>query len=462
MRPERERTRDTVSAARPLELTELAGGKGTFLASAVPAETAAVGYLEREFAASGTATSYQAAGPLDAAGRWAFEPAGTAPFRTRVVTRRPAAADRFSGVVLVEWLNVSSGHDADVAWASAHEEITRRGHAWVGVSAQLIGVSGGPVLASTADGDQAPGLVGVDPERYGGLSHPGDGFAFDIFTQVARAARAGALLDGLAPRVVLGWGQSQSAYALVTYVNGVQPQVHGLFDGYLLHSRGLGALSLAAPGAPTGLHEPAANTPVLVRTDTAAPVLIVQAEGDLTEVLRSLGSRQDDTATIRTWELAGAAHADRHTVGTFADLLDCGVGVNDAPMHIVVKAALRALETWVRDGTPPPASPRIETTGDGVVRDGDGIARGGIRVPPVEVPVDVLSGTPGPNPSLLCQLLGSTVALPADRIAALYPSREDYLARFAACADRLIEQGFALAEDRDALLGYAQPERVAR
>ncbi|MBL7500932.1 hypothetical protein I6A84_10030 [Frankia sp. CNm7] len=430
------------------------------MASPVPAETAAAGYVEREYAAAGTATAYRADGGLTSEGRWTFEAASTAPYRTRIVVRRPAADADFSGTAVVEWLNVSSGQDADVVWANNHEEITRRGHAWVGVSAQLIGVQGGPVLASTVEGATARGLVGTDPERYDSLVHPGDGFAFDLFTQAARAVRAGTLLGGLVPRLVLAAGQSQSAYALVTYINGVEPLVRRLFDGYLLHSRGLGALNLAAPGQPAGLHELEATSPKLIRVDTAAPVLIVQAEGDLTHVLNSLGSRQDDTQTVRTWEVAGAAHADRHTIGPFADLLGCGVDVNDAPMHVVVKAALRALETWVRDGTPPATSPRIETSGGEVVRDADGIALGGIRTPPVDVPVDVLSGVPGPNPSVICQLFGSTIALPAERVAALYSSRDEYLARFEAATGRLIAAGFALPEERDALLGHAQPDRI--
>jgi hypothetical protein len=444
-------------------LAPLAGGKGVALASPVPADVAAVGYVEHEYTATGTATAFQPVGALGFDGHWELAPAGTAPYQTRVVVRRPADAGSFSGTAVVEWLNVSSGHDADVGWASAHEEITRRGHAWVGVSAQLIGVSGGPVVASTVAGADAPGLVGTDPERYGHLIHPGDGFAFDVFTQVARAVRAGGQpLGGATPTTVLAWGQSQSAYALVTYVDGVAPRLAvAPFDGYLVHSRGVGGMALALPGEPAGLTELAVATPVIVRTDTPVPVLIVQAEGDLTYVLRSLAARQEDSPTVRTWEVAGAAHADRHTLGAFADLLDCGVPVSDAPMHVVVKAALRALETWVRIGAPPASSPRIATAVGEVVRDGDGIALGGIRVPGVEAPLDVLSGVPGPDPSVICQLLGSTVPLPAERTAALYASREDYLARYTAATEALIAAGFALAEDRDALLAHAQPGRIA-
>ena len=81
--------------------------------------------------------------------------------------------------------------------------MTRQGHAWVGVSAQLIGVEGGPVLvvAPGAEGLAGKGLKAIDPARYGSLEHPGDGFSFDIFTQVARALREGGpALGGLQPR----------------------------------------------------------------------------------------------------------------------------------------------------------------------------------------------------------------------------------------------------------------------
>ena len=43
------------------------------------------------------------------------------------------------------------------------------------------------------------GLKAIDPARYGSLDHPGDAYSYDIYTQVARAVRAGAGLGGLQP-----------------------------------------------------------------------------------------------------------------------------------------------------------------------------------------------------------------------------------------------------------------------
>ena len=94
-------------------------------------------------------------------------------------------------------------------------------------------------------------------------------------------------------------------------------------------------------------------------------------------------------------------------------------------------------------------------------RNADGIALGGIRTPPVDVPVEVVSGATLPNPSTICLLLGSAKPLPAARLAQLYPSRADYLRRFTAAAEVTIKEGFALPEDRAALLAFAQPARIA-
>src|SRR5215467_5281713 len=133
---------------------------GSIIAPAcvVSFDLAAHDYVEEEFIASGTARS--------------FEPPGEEAFRTRVVVRRPADADRFSGTLVLEWLNVSTGFEADPDWAYLHEEIFRQGHAYAAVSAQALGVLGGRGLLEFP-GPPVPGLRAADPARYGELSHPG-------------------------------------------------------------------------------------------------------------------------------------------------------------------------------------------------------------------------------------------------------------------------------------------------
>jgi hypothetical protein len=461
----------TARAAGPAAtLAPLSGGHGVFMGEASSVNLKAVGYVQHEFSAAGTATSYAAVGGLNHDGSWTLAPNGHAHYTTRVLVRLPADPHKFSGTVVFEWLNVSGGLDADPEWASLHEEITRSGDAWVGVSAQAIGVMGGPVLVSVPvhvagfTGVLGKGLRRIDPARYRSLHHPGDAFSYDIYTQVARAIRTGAGLGGLRPRHVIAAGESQSAYAMVTYYNGVQPLTHQ-FDGFFVHSRGASELPLPGPGQPADLAHAVSQPAVLFRTDQSAPVLDLQSEADVIGILNSYAARQPDNAHFRLWEVAGTAHADLHLVGTVtAEAVQCGVPINNGPMHVVAKAALHALTTWVDTGRPPVHAPRLDVMAGAtpqVARASDGIALGGIRTAPVDVPVAALSGAPGPNPSVICLLLGSTVPFPAPRLHQLYSSRAAYLAQYRAAVAATITAGFALPHDRAALMAFADPSAVS-
>ena len=124
-------------------------------------------------------------GELGPDGQWRVTPSGAADFTTRVVALTPADRSQFNGTVLVEWLNVSGGIDAPAVWMMAHREIVRAGYAYVAVSAQKVGVDGGASLLGI---DMS--LKSQDPTRYASLNHPGDAFAFDIFSQVGGLIRS--------------------------------------------------------------------------------------------------------------------------------------------------------------------------------------------------------------------------------------------------------------------------------
>ena len=117
-----------------------------------------VGYREREYFVSGTATSYASASRLTTNGKWTATPHAAAPYTTRVVVRRPINPKKFNGTVIVEWLNVTGLADAGPDWTLGHNELIRDGFAWVGVSAQVAG-------ADAAKG-KVPTLVPGDPARY--------------------------------------------------------------------------------------------------------------------------------------------------------------------------------------------------------------------------------------------------------------------------------------------------------
>ncbi len=450
-------------------LQPLTGGKGIFLASASlldPNAPKDPGYREDEYSAEGTATSYVAHGDLPTDGTYALTTGSSAAYKTRIVVRRPTDPKKFNGTVLVEWLNVSGGLDAAPDYTYLHDEIVRKGYAWVGVSAQQIGISGGAVAVQIPMAESVgagKGLVSIDPARYGSLHHPGDAYSYDIFTQVARSLRAPGDLDvlgGLKPAHLLAVGESQSGFTLTTYADGVQPLTHE-FDGFFIHSRGGAAAPLGKPDAGIDIAGSITGKPTKIRTDLKVPVMMLETESDVAGVLSYLPARQDDTDRIRTWEIAGTSHVDRYQLGAIGDSFGCSAPINEGPQHFVLAAALRALNTWVLDGTAPPKAERLEVGKDGkYVEDANGIARGGVRTPPVDVPVDRLSGIADAGGSLACFLAGSTKPLSAAQLKALYPSRQDYLDRFAKATDAAIKAGFVLPEDRQAMLDLAQPDRV--
>lgn len=466
--------------------------EGDGIASPQPAASLPDGYVEEELLVSGTATSFDA-GETPDDGTWTATPGDEAEYRTRVIVRRPTDPAAFSGTVLVEWFNVSA-IEASPEWGYLSEEIGREGHAYVGVSVQAQGVEGGDALLDVeVDEDQAAGagvetdtsgLKNIDPVRYGSLTHPGDAFAFDMYRQVGQAVRERpeALLGDLDPQQVIAAGESQSAMFMTTFVNAVHP-LAPTYDGFLIHSRGSVAVPLdgefirARAGTGDAEVEEAFRRGVLVRTDLDVPVMIVAAETDLT-LLGYAHARQPDTDMIRTWEVAGTAHADaQHIRAVIGGPRDPAVGelvgceaINTGPHKEVLQAAVHHLVGWVAGGAAPPEGARIELVdGDDPVidRDEHGNALGGVRNPLVDVPVAVLSGDPPGDASIedlagggdLCVLFGSTTPFDQATLVERYGDGETYLAQFRSSAEEQVEAGFLLQPDADALVSEAEANR---
>ncbi|MFT4201032.1 alpha/beta hydrolase domain-containing protein [Gordonia sp. (in: high G+C Gram-positive bacteria)] len=430
-----------------MEFAALTAGAGHSLMSATPGpDLAARGYVETEYSARGEVDGLTAAGPAPRAG-----------FTTRVLVRRPTDPAAFSGTLVVEWLNVSSGADAAPEYTYLAEEVVRAGHAWAGVSAQYTGVQGGEAAVGIADA--AGGLAAKDPARYAGMHHPGDAYCYDLFAAVARGLRDGPLTD-LPVRTLLAVGESQSAMALTTYAVSFAA-VHDVFDGFLIHSRSIAGLPLGPVGGPADLAA-AFDGPPTTFPDIGKPVFVVQTETDVLTDFRSHLARQPDTDTVRTWEVAGCSHADLAQIGPFEEILGCPDPVNRGQQRCVLRAALRHLDAWARGGAAPPTAPPLTVVGpdeDPVFAlDEVGNVRGGVRTPCVDVPTRVLSGVVTDPVSRICALFGTTTPLPDDVLAARYTSPAAYLAAYAEAADAAIAAGFVLPEDRDELLAEATPE----
>ncbi len=465
------------------------GGKGAIVLAPSPPQAGKppavvdmkdLGYTETEFFLSGTATAYTSDPNLAADGAWKVTEAGTAPYTTRVVVRRPGDASKFNGTVLVEWLNVTGGLDAGPDWTYLQPEIVRSGAAWVGVSAQKVGVEGGGVVLG-----ENRVLKVFDPARYGDLVHPGDDFSYDMFSQAGAVVRrdAATVLGGLVPARVLALGESQSASRLTTYINAVAPTAK-VFDGYFVHSRSAAAAPLSS--APRPVVNP--PTPTLVRTDLGVPVLVFSSETDVAGARGYRKAAQPDTATFRAWEAAGTAHADAYNLGAggfdrgdqaattsyfglmrtppsnvYDGLITCTSPINTGPQTYVLRAALRALDTWVRTRQPPPSMPLLEldASGNGYVLDDAGNAKGGIRTPHVDVPVATLGGL-GQTGNPFCGLFGTTAPLDAAALRARYGSHDTYVQRFTDAARAAVSAGVLLQVDADLLVAAAKASDIAK
>jgi len=374
-----------------------------------PVDLAAAGYVEEEFHLSGLADGWATDGT----------PVATdVPYTTRVVVRRPARARDFSGTALVEWQNVTAGYDLDALWNA--ESVLRAGHAWVGVSAQRVGV------------DQ---LRAWSPARYGNLDvtdggrFTADELSYDVFTQAGRAVASGQAMGGLHPRVVLAVGASQSASRMTVLYDRVLPQQHPVFDGY----------AFVVGPAPT-------------RVGTE-PVLHVLSETDV----RSTQRRPDDDR-YRRWEVAGGAHSGyqgqvyRAPISVrdlgAAPTYDCArPPFSRVPMHHVTASAYEHLRRWSRTGTPPPTAPPLAFAADGVtkLRDDLGLALGGIRLSQVAAPTALNTGDNAGQ--TFCVLFGTHVPFDAPTLRRLYPTHASYVRGVVAADAVNLRAGYLLSAD---------------
>src|SRR5262249_26761147 len=394
-----------------------------FSASAIDLKSR--GYVEEEFFIEGTANRYET--PAQATGRIVD---GGHAFKTRFVVRRPASAAQFNGSVLVEWNNVTAGRDLDIDWFQVHEHLVRSGYAWVGVSAQRVGVEALKVWNNRRYGT-------LDVSDSGKLM--ADELSYDVFAAVGETIRHPGNVNplaGLRVERLIATGHSQSAGRLATYVNSVHPLAR-VFDAVLVHGGG-----------------------AAIRTDLDVKVWKLLAETDV--ILNQATVRQPDTNRFRTWEVAGDSHVDLQFTAYSRQIsqrdgnpvapgfVPAGRGATGArppssavvppapataasppapaverptgnvggcdrpsyshiPFHYVMAAAIDHMVRWVKEGTPPPSAPPIEVKEAGppatIVRDFRGNALGGIRLSQHEVATATNTGqNSGPG---FCRLNGS-------------------------------------------------------
>ena len=410
------------------------------------------GYHEEEFFLAGTARRYEPVGVQGSDGKWAVEAAGEAPYKTRILVKRPQDPAKFNGTVVVEWANVTLGHELIIADLPGIYD----GFAHVSVSSQFVGLHGF---------DSNPmGLVAWDAQRYGSLSHPGDSYSYDIFTQAGRAVgpqrdRGGIdPMGGLKVRNLIATGASQSGARMLAYINAIvakEPVFDALvpliicgwasgFDDTVIDPNKF----FATPPTPQELAKLMRLTKI--REDLKIPVMLVNSES---ETMGCFPCRQSDTDGFRFWEVAGSSHGPQgmqelmeqktRRDGVFINRFE-GAHPSTVMWSPVADAAIAHVKRWIEGGAPPPRQPPIAVSGNppAIERDEHGIARGGVRLPDVEVPTGCNTGyNPGAG---LEALVGSTQPFPPTKLNKLYPSHDAYVAKVAAAAIAAREAGVIL------------------
>ena len=401
-------------------------------------DLAAFGYEEQEYLVSGTA--------VDASG-------ASQPYTTRIIVTRPIDAADFNGTVLLDWVNVTAQFENAVDSLETGPMLLREGFAFVHVSAQAAGLNGIPLTPKM-----------WDPVRYAAISHPGDAWSFDMFSQIAQAFRSppgGGSLDpmgdlGVASvEHVLATGQSQSALRLRTYVGQWLPDHQnavGLIEGVLIHGD-------------VGAAKPFPN-PLSVK--------VINLLSDFEAVDDGFDPATADPL-YRLWEVAGTGHSGYFighqsvaghgprvllaapkqpkaqydatilAAGNYGErvepeLLACIVAGSTMPMRYATSSALHQLRRWVEGGPAPDNGPRFQFAAGALAHDEHQNTLGGIRLPPIDVPVaSYLSTT--------CALGGLTLPFTDLQLQQLYGTHAEYFGLMADRTDAAVAGGWILPED---------------
>jgi hypothetical protein len=453
-----------------------------------PVNLAALGYSETEYLVRGVANIYQWAGAPEQAAVAVRDAA--IPYATRMLVRRPIDARKASGLVVVELFNPTGLYDFAPLWGFSWQHFTRRGDVWVGVTVK-------PVAAAT--------LRRFDPLRYGSLEFsfpqspdcrptppragtPGandprvnppdaeNGLAWDLIAQVGALLRSSSkenpALD-IAPRHIVAAGYSQTGGYLITFANAMHRVLRlgngaPVFDGYL---NAAGSNPAPINQCAEALADEDPRRRVLPRD---VPFVMAMTESDFNRV-PALRREDSDAAgdLFRLFEIAGSGHAGPFDAGVpqasdlaiagFAPPADglCMEQRGDYPVGLAFNAIWQQYGEWLSARVPMPSMPRIQTDAQHqVVRDANGNALGGWRLPQLDVPLAGYagSGTPRENSDRArssCALTGVKTPFPAATLKALYRDRAEYLRQFRTAVEQAVAERRLTIEDGEALKSTA-------
>lgn len=471
----------------PLQITDDTYPFGSDRTANSGVDIAAHDYVEEEYLISGEARVYDAVPDTD----YDVKVLGVSEYVTRALVRQPADPDRWSGRVVVEYMNATDNMDLQVFWARAHNQLMESGDAYIGFSGksnvfpllrQFDKERYGTLQLPSPEGlDQACGSQAGDPDFDPNVIRGEEnGLLWDLWNQVGLSARIGSSpLPGPATQII-ATGESQSGIALVNlyrWFGGDRATTDTdvpIFDGYLdedsvgfiatsTDSSSLlrvGTLSQCADPLPAG----DAQASLTGHPDRSVPYLAIHSQW-------GFWPGSTPSAHFRDWTIAGANHVDRNMYGFIypiaSDLERAGVvgdnqlpwfagataemyspaawtcpDVPEAPLAAGVRLGYQELAKWIETRTPPPTTDALEVDEAGVpILDEHGNALGGLRFPAVDVPVASYKGEGWGDCASFIE------PFPEEKLRALYGTQDEYERRFSESADALVKTGLLRPDD---------------
>lgn len=398
--------------------------KGAPRENAVPLDK--LGYAEDELLLSGSAAGQ--------------------PYAVRVLIRRPADTNKFSGTIFLE--PFAEG-EASPVWTATWPYLTDHQDIWIGISTEAS-------LHQKADA-----------ARYGALKPPAAAARGEVLAQIAWLVRSNQgpfygpgyidramILPGVLRVYAAGW--SEGGCLLNEFIGSGQhdkarrPEGRPLIDGYVT-----GACPQKAPAQ--------------IPRDAAVLQLVTESEF-LTpaDAKATATKRRDDASKLeqersRWYELAGTSRwswSDQpqfsiasHQAGQAADP-KCARPISRAASSApFLRAALSDLDWWMRSGRWAPAGKRFELAEDGSLKRAEtGTAQGGVRMSWVDAPVANFGAGAGDG---ACQLYQTETPLPKERLGKLYADRNAYVEKLKDVLIPLVNGRYLLTADADAEIARA-------
>ncbi len=371
-----------------------------------------------------------------------------APYKTRIVVRKPKDNTKFNRLILAE-----SMHPSGNPWVFHFTQ----------VYAMTTGVIGLEILTSTP-----AGLAAANEARYKDLVVP-NGAANDILAQVGALIKSGRNdnpLSGLPAAKMILTGSSASAGVAQAYLTTAH-MTQRLADMKPIYNAFM-------PTSANG------QIPLL-----DVPTILVPT---MREAFTGTGTTQPDNDKLRVYEFAGMAHIDSRVAGGYYPD-PCKYPISRYPLGAEMSVALDKLFAWIDKGILPPHADRYyvdfnpdnkpkldRDKGSLLALDEFGNVKGGIRNTYVDVPVKsfhvpnegaeprlsnpnrfiLARRTGGADPDAqLCGLANFETALSKDQLKKLYKNPKDYSTKVAQRYDQLVKEGWALPLYREMALTEA-------